>query len=94
MKPVYDEISFLYSLCKAAKNGTFQPNLGIRVRKGRIERERARQTMDQTGAAQRDGETKEQRQKRKERGKERITQIRKTLGMRSRPVEQTKTRKS
>ena len=38
MKPVYDEISFLHSLCKRMRQGKFLPNLGIKVRDGRRER--------------------------------------------------------
>ncbi len=43
MKPLYDELSFLYSLCKALKNGEFKSNLGIKVLEERIARERALQ---------------------------------------------------
>jgi len=43
MKLVYDEISFLISLCKLTEQGKFQPNLGIKVRDSRIEREAMRQ---------------------------------------------------
>ncbi|MEL0583706.1 MAG: hypothetical protein AAES65_02335 [Candidatus Thiodiazotropha sp. (ex. Lucinoma kazani)] len=32
MKPVYDEISFLFRLCELMKSGNFLPNLGIKVR--------------------------------------------------------------
>ena len=42
MKPVYDEIRFLHFLCRAANKGKFVPNLGIKVRDERIEREKAR----------------------------------------------------
>jgi len=42
MKPVYDEIRFLHFLCRAEKKGKFVPNLGIKVRDERIEREKAR----------------------------------------------------
>jgi len=38
MKPVYDELRFLYSLCKAAQKGEFVPNLGIKVAEGRAAR--------------------------------------------------------
>ena len=31
MRPVYDEIRFLHALCNAARNGKFQPNLGLKV---------------------------------------------------------------
>ena len=35
MKPVYDEISFLFRLCERMKSGEFVPNLGIKVRDAR-----------------------------------------------------------
>jgi hypothetical protein len=38
MKPVYDELRFLHSLCKAAQKGEFVPNLGIKVVEARQER--------------------------------------------------------
>ncbi len=41
MKPVYDELRFLHYLCRAANKGEFVPNLGIKVRGERIEREQA-----------------------------------------------------
>jgi len=43
MRPLYDEISFLHSLCRAAKKGEFVPNLGLKVRDERRAREQARQ---------------------------------------------------
>jgi hypothetical protein len=43
MSPLYDEIRFLHSLCRAAKKGEFVPNLGLKVRDERIAREQARQ---------------------------------------------------
>ena len=38
MKPVYDELRFLHSLCKAAQQGEFVPNLGIKVAEVRLDR--------------------------------------------------------
>ena len=38
MKPVYDELRFLHSLCKAAQKDEFVPNLGIKVAEARKER--------------------------------------------------------
>ena len=43
MKPVYDEMRFLHFLCRASNKGKFVPNLGIKVRDERIEREKARE---------------------------------------------------
>ena len=42
MKPVYDEVRFLHFLCRAANKREFVPNLGIKVRDERIEREKVR----------------------------------------------------
>ena len=42
MAPLYDEMSFLFSLCKAMKNGQFRENLGIKVHQERRAREKAR----------------------------------------------------
>ncbi len=38
MKPVYDELRFLHSLCKAVDKGEFIPNLGIKVAEARLSR--------------------------------------------------------
>lgn len=48
--PVYDEVRFLGRLCKAAKAGTFEPNLGGSVRRQR-EQERQRRTAHRPRAA-------------------------------------------
>ena len=40
MPPLYDELRFLHALCRAVKRGSFEANLGIRVRSKRQERER------------------------------------------------------
>lgn len=42
MRPLYDAMSFLNSLCKAMRNGTFKLNLGARVQAERTAREKAR----------------------------------------------------
>lgn len=38
MQPVYDELRFLHSLCEAALDGTFVPNLGLKVLAARQDR--------------------------------------------------------
>ncbi len=80
MKPVYDEISFLCSLCALTKEGKFQPNLGIKVRDARLERKKERRSPS-TGQANVIRETDEQREKRKAAGLEQFSVMRKTLGM-------------
>ena len=80
MKPVYDEISFLISLCKLTKQGNFQPNLGIKVRDSRIEREAMRQRARTAAAATASHESEEQREKRRANGQARLSSMRRALG--------------
>ena len=78
MKPVYDEISFLISLCKLTKQGSFQPNLGIKVRAHREECEAMRQRTPATVVVSH--ETEEQREKRRANGQARLNSMRQALG--------------
>jgi hypothetical protein len=94
MKPVYDEISFLHSLCKQMGQGKFLPNLGVKVRDGRQEREKTDQSVSPTGASQLPRETDEQRRKRKSASKAQIAEMRKLLGMRPSTVNQDVTGES
>ena len=82
MKPVYDALSFLHSLCKQMEQGTFLPNLGIKVRDGRERRQSTDQSAAPTELSRLPEETDEQRQKRKAAGKAQIAAMRKILGMR------------
>lgn len=43
MNPLYDDLSFLRSLCKSARNGDFKANLGIKVQDERRQSEQVRQ---------------------------------------------------
>jgi len=54
MPPLYDEMRFLHALCRAAKQGEFIPNLGIKVHDERLARarERARHQTQQTPASE------------------------------------------
>ncbi|MEL0583693.1 MAG: STY4528 family pathogenicity island replication protein [Candidatus Thiodiazotropha sp. (ex. Lucinoma kazani)] len=81
MKPVYDEISFLFRLCELMKSGKFVPNLGIKVRDARHAREIQRQQVARQDTATEPKETEEQRQKRMALAKVRMDEMRKTLGM-------------
>ena len=83
MKPLYDEISFLHSLCKAVRTGEFQPNLGIKVYEERLQRNTARRHAAAEDATPPAEESDEQRQARMANGQARITEMRKTLGMRT-----------
>jgi hypothetical protein len=87
MKPVYDEISFLHSLCKLMRKGEFQPNLGIRVRDGR-ERKKPGPETPPMELARPPRETEEQRRKRKAACRAQIDEMRKLLGMRAPTVNQ------
>jgi hypothetical protein len=81
MKPVYDEISFLVSLCKLAKNGNFQPNLGVKVRAHRVERDAMRQRARAAAEVTEPGESEQQREKRLAAGQARLSSMRRALGM-------------
>ena len=81
MKPVYDEISFLFRLCELMKSGEFVPNLGIKVRDARHAREIQRQQVARQDTATEPKETEEQRQKRMALAKVRMDEMRKALGM-------------
>jgi len=81
MNPVYDEMRFLHYLCRAVKKGDFVPNLGIKVRYERIEREKARlrykkQQEDSLAEAKRREEHRSF-----ESGQQRLDEIRKSLHM-------------
>ncbi|MEJ1337596.1 MAG: STY4528 family pathogenicity island replication protein [Candidatus Sedimenticola sp. (ex Thyasira tokunagai)] len=81
MKPVYDEISFLFRLCELMKSGEFVPNLGIKVRDARRARETQRQQSARQDTVTEPKETEEQRQKRMALAKVRMDEMRKALGM-------------
>ncbi len=83
MKPVYDELSFLHSLCELVKRGKFLPNLGVKVRNERRGRKKSDRKTASMTVPQRSRETDEQRRKRKAAGKTHIAKIRKRLGMRT-----------
>ncbi|MFI0460070.1 MAG: STY4528 family pathogenicity island replication protein, partial [Candidatus Thiodiazotropha endolucinida] len=81
MKPVYDEISFLFRLCELMKSGEFVPNLGIKVRYARRALETQRQQAARQDTATEPKETEEQRQNRMALAKVRMDEMRKALGM-------------
>ncbi|MES9958673.1 MAG: hypothetical protein ABW086_16640 [Sedimenticola sp.] len=81
MKPVYDEISFLFRLCELMKSGEFVPNLGIKVRDTRRAQKIQRQQAARQDIATEPKETEEQRQRRMALAKVRMDEMRKTLGV-------------
>jgi len=93
MQPLYDEMSFLFYLCKAMTNGEFKENLGIRVREERIAREKARQKRHLQPVRPPDTGIQEMR-KQIAAGKGPLAQMRKSLGMPSRTTQQGDTDES
>jgi hypothetical protein len=81
MKPVYDEIRFLTRLCKLAKAGKFQPNLGIKVCDSRRARDGSRHPGADRQTSEKSQETEEHRQKRRAVAQEGLADMRKALAM-------------
>ena len=81
MRPVYDVLRFLHALCEAARDGGFQPNLGLGVGEGRRRHTQARQRTDPAQTERPDKETEAQRHARLAAGRARITEMREALGM-------------
>lgn len=83
MKPVYDEMRFLHFLCRAANKSEFVPNLGIKVRDERIEREKVRlrylkqQEQSLAEAKRRDSSSVS--------GQQQLAELRKSLNLPARP---------
>ena len=88
MTPVYDEISFLHSLCKGMKQGTFQPNLGIRVRDVRSREQQSVSQDPPICSAPPPRENDGQRERRKAVCRAEIANMRKLLGMRAQSLKQ------
>ena len=83
MPPLYDEMSFLFCLCKALKNGEFRANLGIRVVEERVAREKAcRKSPDRTKHTP--DISDEEMRRRIEVAKGPLAEMRRALGMQSR----------
>ena len=76
MKPVYDELRFLQSLCKAAQRGEFVPNLGIKVAEARLEN---RQTSPALDGVQKKTETPEEKENSRAYAREQLTILRESL---------------
>ena len=78
MKPVYDELRFLHSLCKAAQQGEFVPNLGIKIVEARLERTQPSPSSDDV---QEKTETAEEKERSRAYGREQLAMLRESLGM-------------
>lgn len=83
MKPVYDEMRFLHFLCRAANKGEFVPNLGIKVRDERIEREKAR--LRYLKQQERSLEEAKRRDSSSASGQQQLAELRKSLNLPARP---------
>jgi len=83
MRPVYDELSFLHSLCELVRQGKFQPNLGIKVQDERCGRKQPAPSQASLTFSLPSRETDEQRKKRLAVGKTQIAEMRKQLGMKT-----------
>jgi hypothetical protein len=72
---------FLYSLCKAWKNGEFEPNLGIRVKEERLAREDAGKRRQSTTCQPKTTDA-ERTRLRREVGHAAVEAMRESLGVR------------
>jgi len=84
MKPVYDEIRFLNSLCKLAKQGKFEPNLGFKVRERRDGHETRRQPRSAATRPLASPESDHQREKRQAVSRASLVSMRHFLGIHKR----------
>ncbi len=76
MKPVYDELRFLQSLCKAAQRGEFVPNLGIKVAETRLENRQISPALD---GVQKKTETPEEKENSRAYAREQLSILRESL---------------
>ncbi len=77
MKPVYDELRFLHSLCKAAQQGEFVPNLGIKVVEARQSRKQAAEPAQSDAQKEK---TAEERERSRAYGLDQLAKLRESLG--------------
>jgi len=94
MKPVYDEVSFLHSLCNRVRRGKFQPNLGIKVRDGRCHEKKSDPKGLSLPLPRPPEDTEERKQRRKAVSQAEIAKMRKRLGMRASTGDQDVTSES
>ncbi|MBG58080.1 MAG: helix-turn-helix domain-containing protein [Porticoccus sp.] len=78
MKPVYDELRFLHSLCKAAQQGEFVPNLGIKVVEARQSR---RQSVEPVEDDAQKAKSAEEQERSKAYGLEQLAKLRASLDL-------------
>lgn len=76
MNPVYDELRFLHSLCKAVQQGEFIPNLGIKVAEARVARQ---QPLLPPEAVQEKELSEEEKQRAREFGFQQLAKLRQSF---------------
>lgn len=79
MKPIYDELRFLQSLCNLTRRGKFRPNLGLRVREARDNQARHDDIALRRASKRSAKETSDERQIRIVEGRARLAELRKVL---------------
>ena len=77
MKPVYDELRFLHSLCKAVQQGAFISNLGIKVAEARVARQ---QSLSPPEAVQKKEVSAEEKQRAHEFGLQQLVKLKQLVG--------------
>ena len=80
MKPIYDEIRFLNSLCRLAKQGKFEPNLGLKVRQRREGHEAGSQRTPAAAGVSAPAQSDHQREQRLAVSRASLISIRECLG--------------
>ena len=80
MSPIYDDLRFLNSLCKAMKNGNFRANLGVRVSEERIAREAVHKRQKRSSKPPPPGQDIQALRQRIAKGKGPLEAMRKALG--------------
>lgn len=78
MKPVYDELRFLHSLCKAVQQGGFIPNLGIKVTEARVARQ---QPLQRPEVVQKKELSAEEKQHAQEFGSQQLAKLKQSFSM-------------
>ena len=78
MNPVYDELRFLHSLCKAVQQGEFIPNLGIKVAEARAKR---KQHVQAPEVVQKKELSAEEKQRVQEFGSQQLAKLKQTFSM-------------
>lgn len=81
MDPLYDELNYLNTLCKAMKKGTFKFNLGIKIYYERQAKESAKDKQKSESANQSDSKKLEELRSEILAGRGPLADIRKILGM-------------